>query len=127
MLRRLLHCMLALALAFAGAGNAAASVSMLVMPAAPSADAHAMHDAAGDPQPRHAGANEPGDHADCGSACCKDASTCHCPDAQLAQDIALPAALPKPHKAGIAAVSEPAYGHPAPSLRDDIRPPIGQA
>ncbi len=130
MLRCLLHCVLALALALAGVGNAVASVSMLSMDAAPLADAHAMHEPATAPHAGHAAAPDMrNEHSDCGTDCCAedDADGCHCSAMHLVQDIALPVALPSLQRPHLPLASRPAYGHPAPLLRDNIRPPIGQA
>ena len=128
MLRHLLHWMLALTLAVAGVGNAAASVAMLESDSGGSVDAHAMHGDATAAHGEHADTTDArAGHADCGSDCCIGADTCQCPCVHLAQDIAFPIELPARVLTRLPAASAPAYGHPAPALRGDIRPPIGQA
>ena len=128
MLRQLLHCMLALALAVAGIGNAGASGAMLPSDSGGSVDAHAMHsDATAVHGDRAETTDAPAAHADCGSDCCIGADTCQCPCVHLVQDIAFPIELPARVLTRLPAASAPDCGHPAPTLRDDIRPPIGPA
>lgn len=126
MLRRLCHWMLVLSLVLSGIGSAMASVAVHAMPSQDAvpmqADAPSHHADHGTPA---ADAATP--DAGCDDDCCDGPGLCLCPCQYLVQDTTFAPMLVAVRLPQAPAFSRPLPGRPAPALREDTRPPIGQA